>query len=73
MAIPVYFASLTLINMQITLHSADFTGDKNVSFDFLDACLLDPLFYFDYQSFLASLQNFHSNVLQKERHKKLCN
>ena len=37
-------------------------------------CLsLDPLFYFDYQSFLASLQNFHSNVLQKERYKKLCN
>ena len=73
MAIPVYFASLTLINMQITLHSTDFAGDKNVSFDFLDACLSDPLFYFDYQSFLASLQNFHSNVLQKERYKKLCN
>ena len=37
-------------------------------------CLpLDPLVYFDYQSFLASLQNFHSNVLQKERYKKLCN
>ena len=37
-------------------------------------CLpLDPLFYFDYQSFLASVQNFHSNVLQKERYKKLCN
>ena len=73
MAITVYFASLTLINMQITLHSTDFAGDKNVSFDFLDACLSDPLFYFDYQSFLASLQNFHSNVLQKERYKKLCN
>ena len=33
--------------MQITLHSADFAGDKNVAFDFSDACLLGHPVYFD--------------------------
>ena len=43
-AIHICFASLTL--MQITLHPADFTGDKNVAFNFSDACLFGHPFYF---------------------------
>ena len=38
-AIRIYFASLTLIYMQITVHPLDFAGDKNVEFEFPDACL----------------------------------
>ena len=41
------FASLAVLYMQITLHSADFAGDKNVIFDFSDACLLGHPVYFD--------------------------
>ena len=41
------FASLALLYMQITRHSADFAGDKNVTFDFSDACLLGHPVYFD--------------------------
>ena len=37
--------------MQITLHSADFTGDINVAFDFLNPCLFGHSVYFDYQDF----------------------
>ena len=57
------FASLTL--MQITLHLADFTVDKNVAFDFSDACLFGHPFYFDYQDFISLASDFsfqHFNV-----------
>ena len=32
---------------QITLHSPDFAGDKNVAFDFSDTCLFGHPVYFD--------------------------
>ena len=35
----IYFASLFYPYMQIPLHPADFAGDKNVAFDFSDACI----------------------------------
>ena len=41
----------TYTKMQITLHSADFGGDKNVAFDFPDACRFGHPIYFDYQDF----------------------
>ena len=62
-AIDIYFASHTL--MQITLHMLVFTGDKNVAFDFSDACLFGHPFYFDYQGFISLASDFsfqHFNV-----------
>jgi len=44
--------------MQIILHSADFTGDKNVAFDFSDACLFVHPVYFDHQDFLSFASAF---------------
>ena len=51
-----YLFRFTCTCMQIPLHSADFTGDKNVTFDFSDACLFGhrPV-YFDYQDYEANL------------------
>ena len=37
--------------MQITAHPPDFAGDKNVDFEFPDACLFGHPFYFGYQDF----------------------
>ena len=52
-AIRVCFASLTLtLYMQITVHSTDF-ADKNVVFDFSDACLFGHPVHFDYHDFLS--------------------
>ena len=56
---------LTYTYMQITLHSADFAGDKNVAFDFSDACLFFHPIYFDYHDFLSfthrlSFQRFNA-------------
>ena len=51
--------------MQITLHLLEFTGDKNVVFDFSDACLFGHPFYFDYQGFISLASDFsfqHFNV-----------
>jgi len=39
--------------MQITVHPLDFAGDKNVDFDFPDACLFGHSFYFGYQDFIT--------------------
>ena len=36
---------------QITVHPPDFTGDKNIDFEFPNACLLEHPFYFGYQDF----------------------
>ena len=41
----------TYAYMQITVHLPDFAGDKNVDFEFPDACLFGHLFYFGYQDF----------------------
>ena len=65
MAIHIYFASLTL--MQITLHLADFTGDKNVAFDFSDACLFGHPFYFDYQDFISLASDFSFQHFNAEK------
>ena len=65
MAIHIYFASLTL--MQITLHLADFTGDKNVTFDFSDACLFGHPFYFDYQDFISLASDFSFQHFNAEK------
>ena len=47
-----YLVRFTYTYMQITLHLGDFPGDKNVTFDFSDACLFGQPVYFDYQDFL---------------------
>ena len=65
-AIRIYFASLTL--MQITLHLADFPGDKNIALLFPDACPLEYPFYFDYEDFISfdsgvSFQPFYAGKL----------
>ena len=43
----IYFASLTLICKLLR----NFAGDKNVDFEFPDACLFGHPFYFGYQDF----------------------
>jgi len=57
-AIRIYFSSLTL--MQISLHLADFAGDKNVAFHYPDACLFGHPFYFDCQVFITLASDFIS-------------
>ena len=47
-----YVFRFTCTCMQIPFNfSADFTGDKNVTFDFSDACLFGHPVYFDYQDY----------------------
>ena len=41
----------TYAYMQITVHPPDFAGDKNIDFEFPNACLLGQPFYFGYQDF----------------------
>ena len=53
--------------MQITLHRADFTGDKNVAFDFSDACLFGLSFYFDYQDFISLASDFSFQHFNAEK------
>ena len=51
--------------VQITLHLADFAGDKNVAFDFLDACLFGQSIFFTIKIFLSVASDFsfqHFNV-----------
>ena len=49
-AICIYFASLTLI-CKLLFIPPDFAGDKNIHFEFPNACLLGHPFYFGYQDF----------------------
>ena len=46
-----YLFRFTYAYMQITVHLPDFAGDKNVDFEFPDACLFGHPFYFGYQDF----------------------
>ena len=46
-----YLFRFTYTYMQITVHRPDFVGDKNVDFEFPDACLFGHPFYFGYQDF----------------------
>ena len=41
----------TYAYVQITVHPPEFAGDKNVDFEFPDACLFGHPFYFGYQDF----------------------
>ena len=46
-----YLFRFTYAYMQITVHPPDFAGDKNIDFEFPNACLLGHPFYFGYQDF----------------------
>ena len=46
-----YLFCFTYAYMQITVHLPDFAGDKNVDFEFPDACLFAHPFYFGDQDF----------------------
>ena len=46
-----YLFRFTYAYMQIAVHPPDFAGDKNVDFEFPDACLFGHPFYFGYQDF----------------------
>ena len=59
--------------MQITVHPPDFAGDKNVDFEFPDACLFGHPFFLAIKILEAKLQTFHSNVLVRESYEKCCN
>ena len=48
-----YLFHFTYTYMQITVYPPDFTGDKNVDFEFPDACLFGHPFYFGYQDFIG--------------------
>ena len=48
-----YLFCFTYTYMQVTVHLPDFTGDKNVDFDFPDACFFGHPFYFGYQDFIG--------------------
>ena len=50
--------SLHLHLYEIILRSADFARDKNVTFDFSDACLFVHPVYFDHQDFLRFASAF---------------
>ena len=57
--------SVSYMYVQITLHSADFAGDKNVAFDFLDACHFGHSIFFTIKIFLSIASDFsfqHFNV-----------
>ena len=43
----------TYTYMQITVYPLDFVGDKNVDFEFPDACFFGHPFYFGYQDFIS--------------------
>ena len=56
---PRQFVSIfTYAYMQITVHPPDFAGDKNIDFEFPNACLLGHPFYFGYQDFKSSASAF---------------
>ena len=46
-----YLFHFTYAYVQITVHLPDFAGDKNIHFEFPNACLLGHPFYFGYQDF----------------------
>ena len=46
-----YLFRFTYAYMQITVHPPDCARDKNVDFEFPDACLSGHPFYFGYQDF----------------------
>ena len=48
-----YLFCFTYTYMQVTVHLLDFTGDKNVDFEFPDACFFGHPFYFGYQDFIG--------------------
>ena len=48
-----YLLHFTYTYMQITVDLLDFAGDKNVDFEFPDACLFGHPFYFGYQEFIS--------------------
>ena len=48
-----YLFCFTNTYIQITLHSLDFAGDKNVDFEYPDACLFGHTLYFGYQDFIS--------------------
>lgn len=50
-----YLFHFTYTCMQIILHSADFAGDKYVTFNSSDACFFVRPDYFDHQDFLSLL------------------
>ena len=48
-----YQFCFTYTYMQVTVHLPDFVGDKNVDFEFPDACFFGHPFYFGYQDFIG--------------------
>ena len=68
-----YQFCFTYAYMQITVNPPDFAGDKNIDFEFPNACLLGTLFILAIKILKAKLQTFHSNVLMRESYEKCCN
>ena len=48
-----YLFCFTYTYMQVTVHLPYFAGDKNVDFEFPDACFFGHPFYFGYQDFIG--------------------
>ena len=46
-----YLFHFSYAYVQITVHLPDFARDKNIDFEFPNACLLGHPFYFGYQDF----------------------
>ena len=70
-AICVYSACLKLLS-KLPFTRADFAWDKNITFDYSDACLFGNLFFFFYyHDFLGFA--YHSKVLIQESYEKCCN
>ena len=62
-----YVFRFTCTCMQIPLHfSAYFTGDKNVTFDFSDACLFGHPVYFDCQDYEG--KSWENNAITEQSH-----
>ena len=68
-----YLFRFTYAYLQITVHPPDFAGDKNIDFEFPNACLLGHPFILAIKILKAKLQTFHSNVLMRESLEKCSN
>ena len=73
-AIPVYFASLTLIQRvcKLPFIRISLVTKINSAFDFSDAFILEHPVYFDYQDFSDFASDLHSKVLMQKSCEKCC-
>ena len=68
-----YLFRFTYAYMQITVHLPDFAGDKNIDFEFPNACLLGHPFYFGHQDFKKQIRTIATMAMNMLECKKGAN